>query len=107
MAETKNDFACSRNFKHLRIFVQLRDSLGAQFERAMESVSTFFKEEKDYLYRKGEAKGEAKKNYIIVENLIVKLRLSDEQAAEVAEVEVEFVKKVRAELKITNTNKAL
>lgn len=99
---TKGDFAGSRYFKQLRIFVQLRSSVEQQFEKAMETVTKFFKEENDFLYRKGEAKGEEKgeekKSHAVVENLIIKLGLTDEQAAEVAEVEVAFVKKIRAEL---------
>lgn len=51
---------------------------------------------------KGEAigieKGEARKSHHIVENLIVKLSLSDEQAADVAEVSVDFVKNIRQEI---------
>ena len=38
------------------------------------------------------------KNHSVVENLIIKLGLSDEQAADVAEVKIGFVKKVRKEL---------
>ena len=64
----------------------------------MESISTFFKEEEDYFYRKGEAKGEAKSRTVI-ENLIIKLGFSDLQAAEIAEVDVQYVAKVRSELK--------
>lgn len=96
---TKGDFAGSRYFKQLRIFVQLRSSVEQQFEKAMETVTKFFKEENDFLYRKGEAKGESKKSHAVVENLIIKLGFTDEQAADVAEVDVEYVKKVRAELK--------
>jgi hypothetical protein len=91
---TKGDFAGSRYFKQLRIFVQLRSSVEQQFEKAMETVTKFFKEENDFLYRRGEAK----KSHAVVENLIVKLGLTDEQAAEVAEVDVAYVEKVRAEL---------
>lgn len=64
----------------------------------MEAVSKFFKEERDFLYRKGEAKGEARKSYDVVENLLIKLGLSDEKAAEIAEVSIDFVQKVRADL---------
>lgn len=99
----KGDFAESRYFKQLRIFVQLRSSIEQQFEKAMESVSKFFKEENDFLYRRGEAngeiKGEEKKNRAVVENLIVKLGVTDKQAADVADVSLEYVKKLRAELK--------
>ncbi|MFC6100281.1 hypothetical protein [Olivibacter domesticus] len=34
----------------------------------------------------------------VVENLLSKLGLNDEQAAEVAEVSIEFVQKIRAQL---------
>lgn len=75
----------------------------------MESITEFFKEEKDPLYRKGEAKGrkeerknglekERKRKEKIVINLLEKLGLSDEQAADVAGVPVTFVQEVRKEL---------
>jgi len=48
---------------------------------------------------KGIRIGVEKKNYDIVKNLIIKMGLSDSQAAEVAEVSVAFVAKVREELK--------
>jgi predicted transposase YdaD len=123
---SNGDFADSRYFKQLRILVQLRTSIGQQFEKAMQSVSTFFKEENDYLYRKGEIKGaisgeqrgeiigerrgeitgerrgeikgEEKARRAFVENLIVKLAFSDEQVVEATEVSIDFVQKVRAEL---------
>ncbi|HWV74747.1 MAG TPA: PD-(D/E)XK nuclease family transposase [Pseudosphingobacterium sp.] len=49
---------------------------------------------------RGEAVREAteKKSYDVVENLITKLDLSDEKATEIAEVSVDFVQKVRADL---------
>ena len=55
--KSKSDFAKKRYFQQLRIFVQLRTSIEQQFEQAMQSVSTFFKEERDFLYKKGERKG--------------------------------------------------
>jgi hypothetical protein len=91
---TTSDFAESRHFKQLRIFVQLRNSIEQQFEKAMDTVTKFFKEENDYLYKRGEEK----KNHFFVESLIVKLGLSDEQVADVAAVSIEYVAKVRAEL---------
>ncbi|MFC6101541.1 hypothetical protein [Olivibacter domesticus] len=60
----------------------------------MEAVSKFFKEEKDFLYRKGEAK----KSHDVVENLIIDFGFTDEQAEKAAEVTVDFVQKVRADL---------
>ena len=105
-ANTKGDFSTSINFKQLRIFVQLRDSLTPQFEQVMQTVSKFFKEERDYLYRRGEAKGEAKgevKGEIkgkreVIENLITAFGFSNEQAAKAADVTVDFVEKVRVSL---------
>ncbi|MFI5138984.1 MAG: hypothetical protein ACHQIM_14265 [Sphingobacteriales bacterium] len=116
---TKGDFAESRYFKQLRIFVQLRGSIEQQFEKAMETVTKFFKEEKDFLYRKGEEKGIEKgevkgiekgivkgreegreeKGLEVITNLIVNLGLSDEQIAGSVGVPVSFVKSVREGLK--------
>jgi len=97
------DFAESRYFKQLRIFVQLREDIEQQFEKAMETVSKFFREEKDFLYRKGEVKGIEKgreeKEIVVVKKLITELGFSDEQAANFAEVPVSFVKSVRNTLK--------
>ena len=55
---TTSDFSESRYFRQLRIFVQLRGSLKDHFQKIMETVSKFFKEEDDYLFQKGELKGE-------------------------------------------------
>ena len=51
------DLAEGRYFNQLRVLVQLRN-LEQQFEEAMETITKFFKEEKDPLFRKGEAIGE-------------------------------------------------
>jgi hypothetical protein len=100
---TKGDFAKSRYFNQLRIFVQLRSNIKHEFGIAMETVTKFFKEENDFLYQKGEIKGSTKgkeeKSHEVVKNLIIKLGLSDEQAADVAAVPVEYIAMVRAELK--------
>jgi len=68
----------------------------------MQSVSTFFKEENDIFYRKGERigeiKGAEKARHTVIENLLTKLGVSDEKAAEIAEVSVEYVKEIRANL---------
>src|SRR5690606_18547425 len=101
-ANTGGDFTTSIYFKQLRIFVQLRSEVGYQFERIMETITKFFKEEKDFLFRKGEAKGIEKgaeaKSYEVVKNLITELSLTDDTIARVAEVSLEFVKKVRNDL---------
>lgn len=51
-----SDLAEDRYFNQLRILVQLRN-LETQFDEAMETITKFFKEEKDPLYKRGEAKG--------------------------------------------------
>ncbi|MHA4896203.1 RpnC/YadD family protein [Pedobacter sp. PWIIR3] len=91
---TESNLTRNKYFKQLRIFVQLRTNVEHQFEKAMQSVTTFFKEENDIFYRKGEAK----KSQAVVENLILELGFSDEQAARIAEVSVAYVAKVRQEL---------
>ena len=57
---TKGDLTGSRYFNQLRIFVKLRSSIQPQFEKVMQSVSLFFKEEEDFLYRRGAEKERAK-----------------------------------------------
>lgn len=72
----------------------------------MQSVSTFFKVEKDMFYKLGERKGvekgiekgAEKARHAIVENLLTKLGFSDQEAAEIAEVSVDHVKEIRASL---------
>jgi len=49
--------------------------------------------------KKGFEKGEQEKSHAVVENLILKLGFSDEQAASIAKLSLDFVKKVRSELK--------
>jgi predicted transposase/invertase (TIGR01784 family) len=96
---TKGDFAESRYFKQLRIFVQLRSNIEQQLEKAMETVSKFFKEEKDFLYRKGEVKGREEERLKFVTNLVTQSGFPDEQIAGMAGVPVNFVKNVREGLK--------
>jgi hypothetical protein len=47
---------------------------------------------------KGIEKGREEEQVKVIKNLIVQLGLSDEQAAGVAEVSIDFVKKIRADL---------
>jgi len=68
----------------------------------MLKAASFFKEERDPFYKRGQAKGIEKgaeaKSYKVVANLIQQLGLDDATAAGVAEVPVYFVQKVRADL---------
>jgi hypothetical protein len=77
----------------------------------MESVSTFFKIEKDFLYRIGEKKGMEKgevrgiergmerKSFILVKNLLVESDFTVAKIASVAAVTEAFVRKVKKTLK--------
>ena len=58
-AGTHGDFVESRYFEQLRILAQLR-KLDVKFIEVMETITKFFKEEKDPLFRRGEAIGEAR-----------------------------------------------
>lgn len=51
-----DDLAEQKYFNQIRVLLQLRD-LETQFDEVMESISTFFKEERDPYYKKGEKKG--------------------------------------------------
>jgi len=57
---TKGDFAESRYFSQLRILVQLRPSIEEEFYKVMETISKFYKPERDFLYRQGAEKERAK-----------------------------------------------
>ena len=62
-------------------------------------IETIKKIEREEVFEKGIEKGIEKGKQDVIENLIVKLGLSDRQAADIAEMPVSFVKKVRASLK--------
>jgi len=99
----ESDFAENKYLRQLRILIQLRN-LTKEFDNAMEHVSVFFKEEKDPFFQKGVRKGIEQgieqgidlKNHEFVRNLTTQLGLSDDQAAGVANVSVEFVKEIRS-----------
>jgi len=94
---SKGDFSENRYLQQLRILIQLRN-LSKQFNHVMQTVSKFFKEEKDPLFKKGKEEGKEIKSHEVVESLISELRLEDEQVARIAKVSVDFVRKVRASL---------
>lgn len=66
---TDNDnLAEQKYFNQIRVLLQLRD-LETQFDEVMESISTFFKEERDPFYKRGKKKGEYKKALQIARRL--------------------------------------
>ena len=121
-----SDLMVGKYFNQLRVLAQLRN-LPFKIEDMLDSISTFFKPEKDPVFKLGKEQGielgkeqgielgkeqgielgkeqgieqgEAKKGFVVVANLIEKLGLNDEQAADIAKVTFQFVKEVRESLK--------
>lgn len=91
---SKGDLARSRYFNQLRILAQLRKSIKLEIENTMQSVSTFFKEEDDFLYKRGQRKI----SYEVAKNLILESDFSDEKIALITKVQLNFVKNLRAEM---------
>ena len=52
----------------------------------METISKFFKVEKDLLFQKGKGEGKTE----VIQNLIIKLGFTDEQAAEIGNVSIDL-----------------
>ncbi|MFT4154702.1 hypothetical protein [Parafilimonas sp.] len=50
----------------------------------------------DMYIEKGRKEGIEKKSWDVIESLLIKLGITDEEVADIAEVPVSFVKKVRA-----------
>ena len=94
---SKDGFSENRYLQQLRILIQLRN-LAKQFNQAMETISKFFKVEKDPLFQKGKEEGKGEGKTEIIRNLIIKLGFNDEQAAEIGNVSIDFVKNLRASL---------
>ena len=92
-----SSFAENRYFNQLRVLVQLRNFKN-QFDKAMESISTFFKEENDPLFSRGKVKGRQEVREEVITNLLEKLGLSDEQVASIANVPLKLVQKIRKKL---------
>jgi metal-dependent amidase/aminoacylase/carboxypeptidase family protein len=65
----------------------------------MDSVANYLSEEKDILYRRGELKGEEKKSYEVVKNLLAANKFTIAEIAIFANVTEAFVKKVKKTLK--------
>lgn len=83
------------------MLAQLRN-LGIKLKDAMDSIEKLISPEKDVFYlmgeEKGEQRGQMEAEERIVRNLLTKMNLSVEQAADVAGVSVEFVEQVRQKM---------
>jgi hypothetical protein len=64
----------------------------------MESVSSFFKEENDIFFQRGEKRGIEKSSADIVKNLLLSERFSISEIANFANVTEEFVQKIKEQL---------
>jgi len=97
---TKEKIRVLMNF--LRYYVRFENpDINTKFEEQVEILtkkSTTMGIE-ELLLDRAKKEGIEEKGHEVIENLIVKLGLSDEQAAEIANVPVEFVSKVRTALK--------
>jgi len=85
----------SRYFKQLRIFARLRTGVEQELLKVMDSLGSFFKVENDVFYKYAEKK----KTDIVVANLLSELKITDEQAARIADVPVSYIRKMRRALK--------
>lgn len=94
--------AFNRYIRQLRILANLR-KLTPQIDLIMEGLMSFFKEEEDVLYvrgeRKGERKGEEARMQEDIRNLLRKTDFTAERVAEILEVSLEQVLAIQAELK--------
>ena len=98
---TKGDLSLSRYFNQLRVLSQLRN-LDLKLQNAMESIAKYISEERDVLYLRGEAKGEArgetKAKEALVFNLLTQTDFGLEKIANLANVTVEFVKQIQEKI---------
>jgi hypothetical protein len=106
---TKGGLERERFKNQLRILAQLRNLVKANID-IMESISSFFKEENDIFYIVGEKRGVEKGleqgfgqglekgQTLFVKNLLMQTDFNDEKIAQMADVTVSFVEKVKASL---------
>ena len=65
----------------------------------MESISKFFKVEKDFLYIKGMEEGVSKRNIAFVQSLIQGTEFDDNKIAELVGVSKDVVREIRTSAK--------
>ncbi len=97
IATSEGDLVQKKYLNQLRILARIRNLVPVN-KIIMENLSKYFGEERDMFYIRGEQRGLEKGKTEVVRNLILKMNLSDERAAEIAEVPVDFVKKVKKTL---------
>lgn len=80
--------------QQLRILGQLRN-LDIEKFMIMDSVAEFISEERDFLYRRGEIKGEEKAKTAFVKRLMRTGKFTDSEIADLVDVTEVFVEKVK------------
>jgi hypothetical protein len=81
----------------LRILAQLRSLVSKNID-IMESISSFFKEENDIFYRRGERKGAEGKSFEFVKKLLLANKFATPEIVNYAGVTEDFVEKVKKTL---------
>jgi hypothetical protein len=91
-----------KHLQQLRILANLRN-LQSLTQEITESITKYFKEENDFLYQKGEKigeqRGEQKKEYNFIVNLLEETDFSDEKIAALTDADLELVRQIREQLK--------
>ncbi len=83
---SESEFSMKKYFIQLRVLAQLRN-LHLEIEKNMESITTFFDEEKDIFVIRAKRK--------FVENLLTKTAHTPEQIADIAGVSLDFVDEIK------------
>lgn len=95
---SEGQFARNRHLQQLRIIIQLR-SLAIVFNKAMKTVASFFKEEKDPLFiigeKRGVEKGREESIQTLARSLIRETDFDDAKIARILDVEAELVAGIR------------
>ncbi len=102
---SQSDFAENQYLQQLRIIIQLRN-LVKEFNKIMETVTKFFREENDPFFIKGEVKGrkegklegKTEGKTEVVRNLLLTGRFTISEIADFVDVEIAFVEEIRASL---------
>ena len=110
IATSKGNFTKLRHLQQLRILAQLRN-LAPESLQIMDSIASYFSEEKDILYRRGELKGMEKgiekgmekgmkkEKEAFVKNLLLNTNFTIAKIAGLANATESFVKKIKKTLK--------
>ncbi len=100
---SQGQLSFQKYFQQLRILGNLRN-LVPLIQHIMESVSTFYQLENDYVYLKGKEEGEKKatelQRFFVIELLQLGL-IGVKQIAKMSQTKVSYVKKIQKELNLT------